>query len=520
MKTIAIKLVPALIILLSANAFSQQEHVDSTIFNRIKTAELQSSHVAQLAHYLTDVAGPRLTGSRGFMNAANWAVTTMKGWGMANATLEPWGDFGKQWQLNDFDLLLRSPYTQPLRAYAQPWSTGTKGIVKGGVVILSGRQASDSAYLARHTDEIAGKFILTVADTVNTAANFKPVATRYADTALANLKDADMISPEMADMYRKYEGKIPVIERAIKNTGALGIISTSGVNVNGQVFVQWFDGYSIPDGQSVPHISMALEDANRLKRLTASGQKIELSLNLQSTTLKQNVKGYNVIAEIPGTDPKLKSEVVMLGGHLDSWDAATGATDNGAGCIVMMEAVRLLDSLHLKPKRTIRIALWSGEEQGLLGSYGYAKIHFMDPETFDVKPEQSKVSVYFNLDNGTGKIRGIYAQNNEAAKSIFEQWFKPFNNMGASTVTLSNTGSTDHLPFDWAGIPGFQFIQDPIDYDTQTHHTNIDDYDHLMMDDMKQAAIIVASFVYQASTRADMMPRKKLVKERFTFDGL
>ena len=520
MKITALKLFPILSLLLSANAFSQQERIDTAIFNRIKTAELQSSHVAQIAHNLTDVAGPRLTGSQGFMNAANWAVTTMKEWGMANAALEPWGDFGKQWELNDFNIFLRSPYAQPLKAYAQPWSTSTAGTVKGGVILLSGMQARDSAYLVQHAAEIKGKFILTVGDTVNTADNFKPASTRFADTALANIKDVDMISQQEADLYRKYGAKAAAIERLVKNTGALATISTSNTDINGEVFVQWFDGYRMADGQSVPHISMALEDANRLKRLVASGQKVELSLNLQSTTLKQNVKGYNVIAEIPGTDPKLKSELVMLGGHLDSWDASTGATDNGAGCIVMMEAVRLLDSLHLKPKRTIRIALWSGEEQGLFGSYGYAKIHFMDPATFAVKPEQSKVSVYFNLDNGTGKIRGIFAQNNEAAKNIFEQWFKPFNNMGASTVTFNNTGSTDHLSFDWAGIPGFQFIQDPIDYDTHTHHTNLDDYDHLMMDDMKQAAIIVASFVYQASTRADMLPRKKLVKERFIFDGL
>lgn len=520
MKITALKLLPALVILLGSNAFSQQENIDTAVFNRIKNAELQNSHVTQIAHYLTDVAGPRLTGSQGFINAANWAVTTMKGWGMANATLEPWGDFGKQWELNDFSLFLRSPYAQPLKAYAQPWSAATPGTVRGGVVILTARQIADSVYLAQHRSEIQGKFILMVGDTVNTADNFKPASTRFADTALANMKDVDMISQEEAALYRKYEDKSPTFQRLLKNSGTLGTISTSNTDINGQVFVQWFDGYHIPDGQSVPHVSMALEDANRLKRLIASGQKVELSLNLASTTLKQTVKGYNVIAEIPGTDPKLKSELVMLGGHLDSWDASTGATDNGAGCIVMMEAVRLLDSLHLKPKRTIRIALWSGEEQGLLGSFGYAKIHFMDPATYTVKPEQAKVSVYFNLDNGTGKIRGIFAQNNKAAKDIFEQWFKPFNSMGASTVTLSNTGSTDHLSFDWAGIPGFQFIQDPIDYDTHTHHTNLDDYDHLMMDDMKQAAIIVASFVYQASTRADMMPRKKLVKERFTFDGL
>ncbi len=209
----------------------------------------------------------------------------------------------------------------------------------------------------------------------------------------------------------------------------------------------------------------------------------------------------------------------MLGGHLDSWNAATGATDNAAGCIVMMEVVRLLDSLHLKPKRTIRIALWSGEEQGLYGSYHYVKNHFGDGETGIFKPEQSKISAYFNLDNGTGKIRGIFAQGDTAVKPVFEQWLAPFRDLGAGTVTLSNTGSTDHISFDWAGIPAFQFIQDPLDYETKTHHTNVDTYDYLQMDDLKQAAIIVASFVYQASIRPDLLPRKKGIKEKFVFDG-
>jgi Zn-dependent M28 family amino/carboxypeptidase len=265
---------------------------------------------------------------------------------------------------------------------------------------------------------------------------------------------------------------------------------------------------------------MALEDALKIKRLIESGHPVEIALNINGKLSTEDNKGYNVVAEIPGTDRKLKSQLVMLGGHLDSWSAATGATDNAAGCIVMMEAVRLLDSLGLKPKRTIRIALWSGEEQGVYGSYNYVKNHFMDAEKGTVKPEQAKVSAYFNLDNGTGKIRGIFAQNNTAMKPIFEQWFAPFHDLGASTVTLKNTGSTDHLSFDWAGIPGFQFIQDPIDYETRTHHSNMDSYDHLQIDDLKQAAIIVASFVYQTSIRPDLLPRKPLVKETFAFDGL
>ncbi|MBS1526213.1 MAG: M20/M25/M40 family metallo-hydrolase, partial [Bacteroidetes bacterium] len=299
--------------------------------------------------------------------------------------------------------------------------------------------------------------------------------------------------------------------------GALALISSNGRD--GTVVVQAFEGFKKGAPEGLPEVAISGVDGLKIKRLVTSGHAVELALNIKGKFYSDDTKGYNVVAEIPGTDSKLKPQLVMLGCHLDSWNAGTGATDNGAGCIVMMEAVRLLDSLHLQPKRTIRIVLWGGEEEGLLGSYGYVKDHYGNAETGVFKPEQSKVSVYFNLDNGTGKIRGIYAQRNSAAKSIFDQWFVPFHDLGAQTVTMSNTGSTDHLSFDWEDIPGFQFIQDPLDYETKTHHTNMDTYDYLQMDDLKQAATIVASFVYQASVRADMIPRKPAVKERFVFDG-
>ena len=519
MKTLAIKLAFCIILLNSIKTFAQ-ENPDTAVFTKIKNAELQNSQIPQMAHHLTDVSGPRLTGSPGFQRAADWATATMKHWDLGNVALEPWGNFGRSWEIQDFSLFLRLPYPQPLHAYAQPWSANTKGTVRGGVFLVTQDEEMDTTFLSRHSSAIKGKFVLITGDTVNTANNFKPAATRYTDSDLANLKDLDMMDPATEDTIRAELRLMSRIDILLKKYGALGLINASSGSINGSVAVQWFDGYKIPVAETLPKVNMALEDAGRLKRLVASGQKVELSLNLSGITSTPDVKGYNVIAEIPGNDPELKAQVVMLGAHLDSWEASTGATDNGAGCLIMMEAVRLLDSLHLKPKRTIRIALWSGEEQGILGSYGYVKNHFRDPSTYALKPEQSKVSVYFNMDKGTGKIRGIYAQNNPGAKAMFEQWFKPFNNMGAATVTLSNSGSTDHLPFDWAGIPGFNFVQDPIDYKSHTVHTNLDDYDHLLMNDLKQAAIIVASFVYQASSRTDMVPRKPLIKERYIFDGL
>jgi Zn-dependent M28 family amino/carboxypeptidase len=243
-------------------------------------------------------------------------------------------------------------------------------------------------------------------------------------------------------------------------------------------------------------------------------------MNVQNKFYTDDLTGYNVIAEIPGTDPVLKDQIVMLGGHLDSWHISTGATDDAAGCIVMMEAVRVLKSIGVKPRRTIRIALWGAEEQGLVGSYGYVKTHFGNSLDMTLKPEQEKVSVYFNLDNGTGKIRGIYLQNNELVRDIFSAWLQPFSSMGATGITISNSGSTDHLSFDAVGIPAFQFIQDPLEYKTRTLHTNMDEYDHLFMEDLKQSATIVAAFVYNASMRDEMLPRKPLPKpEQFVFEN-
>jgi carboxypeptidase Q len=226
------------------------------------------------------------------------------------------------------------------------------------------------------------------------------------------------------------------------------------------------------------------------------------------------VDGFNVVAEIPGTDPALKSQVVMLGGHLDSWHTGTGATDNGAGVAVAMEAMRILKAIGVQPRRTIRVALWTGEEQDYFGSLGYVEKHFGNLKTVALKPEHAGLSAYFNLDNGSGRIRGVNLQGNEAVRPIFEAWLRPFNYLGATTLTTLNTGGTDHMPFDALGLPGFQFIQDPLNYETRTHHTNLDVYEEALPDDLKQASVIMASFVYHAAMRAEMLPRKPLPKPR------
>jgi carboxypeptidase Q len=519
MRKLTFLLVFCLSISVTANLFAQTENIDTTVFRKIRTAEMSNSHVPWIAHYITDVSGSRLTNSPGFFRAGKWAVETMKNWGLVNASLEPWGEYGRGWEDEEFTISMKAPYLGYITGYPLPWSASTNGEVRAPVYSLLRSKLLDSTFMESHKNDFKGKIILLTNTRTKHDDDFKPFSTRLTDSALMKMPDDYMLTRAQLMGFMKPLALINRGMTQLTSSGALAIVDAPGSNRDGTVVVQAFSGFKVGSPVFLPEAIITSEDGFKIKRLLESGHPVELALNIKAKFYGDDTKGYNVVAEIPGTDPKLKDQVVMLGGHLDSWGAATGATDNGAGCIVMMEAVRLLDSLGLKPKRTIRIALWSGEEQGLLGSYHYVKNHFGNAETGAIKPDQAKISAYFNLDNGSGKIRGIYAQGDTAVKPIFEQWLAPFHDLGAKTVTMSNTGSTDHLSFDWVGIPGFQFIQDPLDYETKTHHSNMDTYDYLQIDDLKQAAIIVASFIYQASTRPDLLPRKKLIKETFVFDG-
>ena len=508
----------AFLLAIVVNSFAQ-EKIDEAVVKKIREMEMSASQIPEIAHYLTDVSGPRLPGSKNYHRAANWAVETMKKWGLANAAVEPYGVFGKHWDLEDFNIAMTVPYYQPLHAYPEPWCGNTNGTARGKVIVLTTKEVEDTVYLRQNAAKLKGKFILIAADPQPTLLDFKPAASRFTDNQLDSINNTYWVTRDAVINRMIAREKLRAPRDLILNkAGVLGLISAPPNNANGVVNVQAGQGYKLTAPDGIPRVSMSYEHGQRMVRLIKSGHEVEMSLTLRGKFSTDDTKGYNVIAEIPGTDPELKSELVMLGGHFDSWQASTGATDNAAGCIVAMEAIRLIKALGLKPKRTIRLALWDSEEQGLYGSYNYVKNHFMNADGTP-NANQKKVSSYFNIDYGTGKIRGIYAQNNEAAKSIFEQWFKPFHDLDAKTVTLKNAGSTDHLSFDWAGIPGFQFIQDPLD-GRRTHHSNLDDYDHLALDDMKQSAIILASFIYQASVRPEPMPRKPWVKETFVFDGL
>ncbi|TDH27391.1 M20/M25/M40 family metallo-hydrolase [Segetibacter sp. 3557_3] len=510
----------ALLVAAPLGVCAQNEKTDLATVQRIRQEEMNRSQVMDIAFQLTDVSGPRLTVSPGFSRAANYALQQLKSWGLTNAILDPWGDFGKGWELQKSYVAMTAPYYKPLIGIPKAWSAGTNGPKSAAVLLVS---AKDSAALEGYRGKLAGKVVLLERnDTYR--QSFTADANRYTDEELQKMTDAKLtprVPVDTAALRRRREQfagqrgalAVPALLKAMaKSEGAIAVLSATSRSHDGTVFVQGGGAYKATDPENLLDVALANEDYMSIMRLAKSGTPVSLEMDVKTRFTTDDTKGYNVIAEIKGTDSKLKDEVVMLGGHLDSWHGGTGATDNAAGCSIMMEAVRLIQTLGLKPKRTIRIALWSGEEQGLFGSRGYVKKTFGDPATMQLLPAHEKFSAYFNLDNGTGKVRGIYLQGNEAARNVFTNWLQPFADSGSKTVTINNTGGTDHLAFDAVGLPGFQFIQDEIEYDTRTHHSNMDTYDHLIESDLKQSAAIVAAFVYNAAMRDEKIPRKELPK--------
>jgi carboxypeptidase Q len=505
------------LLLLVIQFAAAQETVDMAMMQKIKDEEKNNSQIAMIAHNITDVCGPRLTNSPSYNRALNWVTQICKQWGLQNAGREAWGEFGKGWSNEQGTLALKLPYYENIIAYPVPWCKSTVKAVKTELVMLD---ALDSATIDKAGASLRGKLVMIKPRDTTLPSAFKAFATRYGDSSLDKLPDEYMVTRKEMEGYLPFIKKDYYTKLYLEKKGVVGLILSSRSSIDGTVFVDGGSGYAKGYQPTLPEMKTSREDYLKLMRLLQYNKKVQLEMNVQNTFYNTDLTGYNVVAEIPGTDPTLKSQVVMLGGHLDSWAGGTGATDNGAGCIVMLEAMRILKALNIQPKRTIRIALWGGEEQGLYGSFGYVKKHFGNPENMVFKPEHANISAYYNLDNGSGKIRGIYTQGNEAVRDIFRAWLAPFADMGANGgVTLSNTGSTDHISFDAVGIPGFQFIQDPLEYETRTHHSNMDTYDHLSITDLQQAAVIVTAFVYNTAMRNDMLPRKPLPKpEKFVFD--
>lgn len=509
---------------------AQTEKVDPAIMQQIRKEGLENSKVMDIAFHLTDKSGNRLTASPGFMRAANYAKETLAGWGLSNAAIQPWGEFGKGWELEKSYVAITAPYYKALAAHPKAWTSGTKGPKNAEVLVIN---AKDSAELQAYRGQLKGKLLILDQSTPY-KHSFKPDAVRYTDAELEVMANAKAPAPrqgqanatDTAALRRQREAMaarfnnpaarmLAVLKNMAKEEGAVALFSNGGTRSHdGTVFAQGGGAYKANDPENFADIVLGVEDYNTVLRLAKSGETVKMDVDVKTRFQTKDLNGYNVIAEIPGTDPALKDEVVMIGAHLDSWQTATGATDNASGSAVMMEAIRILKSLGFSNRRTIRIGLWSGEEQGLLGSRAYVKNTFADPATMQTTPAHEKFSSYFNIDNGTGKIRGIYLQGNEACRDIFAQWLAPFKDLGATTVTINNTGGTDHQAFDAVGLPGFQFIQDPIEYDTRTHHSNMDSYDHLIEADLKQIATIVAAFVYNASQRDAKLPRKEMPKSR------
>ncbi|MEO7793442.1 MAG: M20/M25/M40 family metallo-hydrolase [Thermoanaerobaculia bacterium] len=502
---------------------------DYEALGRIRDEGFRRSQVMAIVGHLTDSIGARLTGSPQMKTANDWTLAKFSEWGLANAHLEPW-EFGEGWSFTRAEVRMTQPTPAILAALPKAWTPGTTGIATGQAMFLELEKVED---LEAHKGELAGK-ILFLSKTPEVKDPTEPVFARYDAAKLDALADFDIPSDHEADSWREKSRKrrelwLKIADQLV----AEGVVATVEVSSfeNGVVRVMGGIGQGLSNQPlGVPALVMAVEPYERILRLLEADGKVELAIDIAAKFHRESPMSWNTLAEIPGSDKN--AEVVMAGAHLDSWHGGTGATDNAAGSAVVLEAARILKALGLKPKRTIRFALWSGEEQGLLGSRAYVAEHFASrPEstdeaelalparwrkpTFPISPkaEHARLAAYFNLDNGGGKVHGIYAQENLGAKMLFERFIEPLEDLGVTTVTMENTGSTDHVSFDGVGLPGFQFIQDGRDYGTRTHHSNIDTYEHLDPADMKQAAVVMASFLYQAAMLDGPFPRKPLPVE-------
>jgi hypothetical protein len=499
------------------------EKVDYDAIYKIKEEGFQRSQIMNVVSWLTDVYGPRLTNSPGFRKAGEWAVKQMTEWGLVNAKLDPWvtptGPFGRGWSNDQFYMQATTPGgTFPIHGMSTAWTAGTNGAVKGEAVHAIIETPED---LARFKGQLRGKFVLTTA-LREVPALFEPVGRRYTEQELESMRtDTDAAgrggrgggraggpgrqggpgaqTPNFAQQRTQF----------FKDEGVVAIVTTANRSDSGNILLGGATANRNPSvtDLGLPQIVIAIEHYGRIVRTLERKMPVTIEANIVNT-FHSDTSSFNVVAEIPGTDKA--DEVVMLGAHFDSWHGGTGATDNAAGSAVMMEAMRILKQSGVKLRRTVRIGLWGGEEQGLLGSRAYVTQQFADRTTMALKPAHAKFAGYFNLDNGTGAIRGIYLQGNEAIAPIFEAWMKPFENIGMKAITIRDTGGTDHQSFDAVGLPGFQFIQDPVEYGTRTHHTTMDTYERIQEEDMRKNAVIVAAFAYHAANREEKLPRKPL----------
>ncbi len=499
--------------------------VPAEVVAKIRDEGLNRSQVMRTAEYLTDVIGPRLTGSPNMKRSNEWTRRTLEGWGLENARLEPWGPFGRGWSLDRFSLQVVAPQTIPIHAYPKAWSPGTGGEITAEVVYFA---PASVAEFDQYKGKLKGAIVLAGRPREITTP-FEAEASRRSDTELLDLANSSgratrrptatpmrMPTPEDRALFEVARQRLPfliaegaaaVLEPSSRGFNAIGVAQASLGGGFGRV-----QPWDRDAPRTVPQIVCSAEDYNRMARMARAGESLRIALDLRVKFHDEDLMAHNTLADIRGTD--LPDEVVMVGAHMDSWHGGTGATDNAAGVAVCMEAMRILKALNLQPRRTVRIALWSGEEQGLLGSRAYVARHLRTPAQ-DGRPAQNtpahdRFAAYYNLDVGTGKIRGMYLNGWDEPRAIFREWFRPFADMGAGTITLAAQGSTDHVSFEAAGLPGFQFIQDPIDYFSRTHHTSQDTFDRLIPEDLKQSSVILATFAYLTATREAKFPRRRM----------
>jgi len=519
-----------------------EERVDLNVIHQIREEALQNSKVMDHVFQLTDVYGPRLTNSPGYFAAADWVVKQLKEWGI-EAHEETWGPFGRGWTYTHFAANLVEPQYAPLIGFPLAYSPGTNGAATGEVMIAN---ITTDADFDKYKGKLRGKIVFLGVGRELGLITEAP-SRRYTDEQLARLSGAldgggrggapgaaalaaegggrggrggpngrgGQPGPDGQTPQQRFQNRL---NQFLSDEGVAVVVrSGGGPSGGGTVFGQAAGSRDLKDPTPPPTVALTPEHYNRVLRLLDHKVPVKLEFEIQAKFLDDRTDSVNVVGEIPGT--RKREEVVMIGAHLDSWHGGTGATDNAAGSAVMIEVMRILKTLNLPMDRTVRMALWGGEEQGLLGSRAYVKEHFADRADMKLKPEHARLAGYFNVDNGSGKIRGVYLQGNDAMRPIFEAWFKPLQDLGAGTISIRNTGGTDHQSFDAVGLPGFQFVQDELEYNARTHHSNMDVYDRIQRADMAQMAAVVASFVYNAATREEMLPRKPLPKPQPAQNG-
>jgi hypothetical protein len=497
----------ALLAVLPSMLAAVGDEPDLAAVAKIRHEGIKRSQVMRLAGYLSDVIGPRPTGSPANGRANRWAAETLKGWGLENVNLEPYENFGVGWAPRYVSAHLVSPHYAPLQAISVEWGSSTKGRITGEPLYVSIAAPAD---FAKYRGKLKGRIVLYQPPR-RTAPHFAADARRHDAGSLEALASYPIPDedPPGADYVRGFPDELEEFFRA-EDVGVLVSPSAGGRGDYGTVVATGIRSARNPGRpRPLPEIILAAEHYNRIVRIIDEYREpATMEVEVRCEFYDKDLRGYNVVAEIPGTDKR--DEIVMLGGHIDSWSPGTGAADNAAGVAVSMEAVRILKAIGARPRRTIRVVLWSAEEKGWVGSKTYVANHFADVETMTLKPEHAKVSAYFNYDNGTGRIRGVYLQQKVQVRPIFEAWMKPFEDLGMTQLSPRSTMGSDHGALDLVGIPAFQWIQDPIDYGTRVHHTNLDVFDHLVAEDLIQSAVVTASFVYHTAMRDEMLPRKPL----------